>query len=93
MKKENSSSVPDSKAFPSGRFGGAVKRIMGFVWIIIAPVIIFFLISGAVNNIGHGSKDINKPIPWIIIITIFTPIAAGLMIFGYYAIKGEYDKN
>ena len=60
---------------------------------IIAPVIIFFLISGAINNIGNGSKDINKPIPWIIIITIFTPIAAGLMIFGYYAIKGEYDKK
>ena len=70
-----------------------LKRMMGFVWMIIAPVIIFLLISGAINNIGHGSKDINKPIPWIIIITIFTPIAAGLMIFGYYAIKGEYDKK
>ena len=70
-----------------------LKKLMGFVWMIIAPVIIFFLISGAVNNIGNGSKDINKPIPWIIIITIFTPIAAGLMIFGYYAIKGEYDKK
>ena len=93
MIKENSKSVPGSEASPSGRFGGAVKRIMGFVWMIIAPVIIFFLISGAVNNIGHGSKDINKPIPWIIIITIFTPIAAGLMIFGYYAIKGEYNKK
>ena len=69
------------------------KRIMGFIWIIIAPAIFFFLISGAINNIGHGSKDINKPIPWIIIITIFTPIAAGLMIFGYYSIKGEYDKK
>lgn len=70
-----------------------LKKIMGFVWMIIAPVIIFLLISGAINNIGHGSKDINKPIPWIIIITIFTPIAAGLMIFGCYAIKGEYDKK
>ena len=93
MIKENSSSVLGSKASPSGKFGGAVKRIMGFVWMIIAPAIIFFLISGAMNNIGNGSKDINKPIPWIIIITIFTPIAAGLMIFGYYAIKGEYDKK
>jgi purine-cytosine permease-like protein len=74
------------------RLGGAVKKIMGFVWMIIAPVIIFLLISGAINNIGHGTKDINKPIPWIIIISIFTPIAAGLMIFGYYAVKGEYDK-
>jgi amino acid transporter len=69
-----------------------LKKIMGFVWMIIAPVVIYFLVMGAVHNIGNGTKDINKPIPWIIIITIFTPIAVGLMIFGYYALKGEYDK-
>ena len=70
-----------------------LKKIMGFVWMIIAPIIIFFLINGAVQNIGHGTKDINKPVPWIIIITIFIPIAIGLMIFGYYAVKGEYEKE
>ena len=70
-----------------------VKKIMGFVWMLIAPLVIFFLISGAIQNIGNGSKDINKPIPWIIIITIFTPIAIGLMIFGYYSIKGEYNSE
>lgn len=60
---------------------------------IIAPVIIYLLVAGAVHNINSaGIKDINKPIPWIIIITIFTPIAIGLMIFGYYALKGEYTK-
>ena len=58
---------------------------------VIAPVIIYFLVTGAVYNIGKGAKDINKPVPWIIIIAIFTPIALGLMIFGYYAFKGEYD--
>ena len=93
MIKENTTFAQSSKASPSGRFGGAVKKLMGFVWILIAPIIIFFLISGAINNIGEGTKDINKPIPWIIIISIFTPIAAGLMIFGWYAIKGEYDKS
>ncbi len=69
-----------------------LKKKMGFVWMIIAPVIIYFLVSGAVHNIGYGTKDINKPIPWIIIISIFTPIAIGLMIFGWYSIKGEYNK-
>ena len=70
-----------------------LKRIMGFIWIIIAPVVIYFLVSGAIHNISStGTKDINKPIPWVIIITIFTPIAIGLMIFGYYAVKGEYNK-
>jgi amino acid transporter len=70
-----------------------LKKIMGFVWMLIAPVVIFFLVSGAIQNIGHGTKDINKPIPWIIIITIFTPICIGLMIFGYYAVKGEYERE
>ena len=70
-----------------------LKRIMGFVWIIIAPLIIYFLVMGAIHNISStGTKDINKPVPWIIIISIFTPIAVGLMIFGYYSLKGEYDK-
>lgn len=69
-----------------------LKKIMGYVWIIIAPVIIYLLITSAVQNISSGgNNDINKPIPWIIIIGIFTPIAIGMMIFGYYAIKGEYD--
>lgn len=66
---------------------------MGLVWIVLAPVIIYFLITSAVHNINSGgTKDINQPVPWIIIISIFTPIALGLMIFGYYALKGEYDK-
>jgi type VI protein secretion system component VasK len=70
-----------------------VKKIMGFLWIVLAPVIIYFLIKSALHNISSGgTKDINQPIPWIIIIGVFTPIAICLMIFGYYAIKGEYDK-
>lgn len=70
-----------------------IKKIMGFVWMLLAPVVIYFLVSSAVHNISSGgTKDINQPVPWIIIISIFTPIAVGLMVFGYYAIKGEYDK-
>ena len=66
---------------------------MGYGWMLIAPIAMYVLIAGAVQNISNtGTKDINNPVPWIIIITIFTPIAIGLMIFGYYALKGEYDK-
>ena len=70
-----------------------LKRMLGFVWMILAPVVIYFLVMGAVHNISStGTKDINKPVPWVIIILIFTPIAIGLMIFGYYALRGGYDK-
>jgi hypothetical protein len=68
------------------------KRILGYAWMLIAPVVIFLLVKGAFSNIQSvGTKYINQPIPWIIIIGIFTPIALGLFIFGYYCSKGEYD--
>ena len=68
-----------------------VKRIMGLIWMLLAPTIMYFLVRGAFHNIGNGTKDINQPVPWFIIIGIFTPIVMGFFIFGYYAFKGEYD--
>ncbi len=69
----------------------AIKKLLGYLWIVIGFASIIILIAGAVQNIDlQGSADINKPVPWIIIIAIFTPISIGLIIFGYYAIKDEY---
>ncbi|WP_315819723.1 DUF6814 family protein [Paraflavitalea speifideaquila] len=70
----------------------SLKKILGLVWLLIGPVVIYFLVQGAITHIDPaGKKDINNPVIWVIIITIFTPIALGLMIFGYYAWKGEYE--
>jgi hypothetical protein len=72
----------------------SLKRILGYLWITIGIAAIVVLIVGAVMNIDiNGTADINKPIPWIIIIVIFTPISIGLMIFGWYAVKGEYGPS
>ena len=69
-----------------------LKRTLGLVWIIIAVAAIAALLIGAVYNIDvKGTTDISKPVPWVIIIGIFTPISIGLIIFGWYAWKGEYD--
>jgi len=69
-----------------------LKKILGVVWLLLAPVVIYFLVSGAITHIDPaGKKDINNPVIWVIIILIFTPIAIGLMIFGWYALKGEYE--
>jgi len=70
----------------------SIKKLLGVVWLLLGPVVIYFLVQGAITHIDpSGKKDINNPVIWIIIITIFTPIAIGLMIFGYYALKGEYQ--
>ena len=70
-----------------------VKRFLGIVWMLTGPAVLYLLISSAVKNIDtNGKADINNPIPWLIIIIVFTPVAIGLTIFGYYAWKGEYDR-
>lgn len=71
----------------------SIKKILGIVWLLLGPAVIYILVSGAITNIDSaGKKDVNNPVIWIIIIAIFTPIAIGLMIFGWYAFKGEYDR-
>ncbi|HZF65935.1 MAG TPA: hypothetical protein VEZ55_15675 [Chitinophagaceae bacterium] len=71
-----------------------LKRYLGILWIGIGIASVIVLIAGAILNIDvNGKADINKPIPWIIIISIFTPIAIGLVIFGWYAWRGEYDRE
>jgi Family of unknown function (DUF6814) len=70
-----------------------IKKFLGIVWMLAGPAIIYLLLHGAIVNIeSGGKKDINNPVIWVIIIAIFTPIAIGLMIFGWYAFKGEYDR-
>lgn len=73
----------------------AIKKILGAVWIVLGPVIILFLISQAIDKIGAATSDIdrmNTSLQWGIIILIFIPICAGLVIFGLYSFKGEYNK-
>jgi len=70
-----------------------IKRYLGLLVLMIAPFVIYELINGAIENIDTaGKKDINNPVIWVIIIAIFTPIAIGLVIFGWYAFRGEYDE-
>jgi MFS family permease len=79
------------KPFPPAHV--VFKKVCGFIALVLGPVTIAVMLYIAYVNITAGGKaDINKPIPWIIIITIFTPIAIGLAIFGWYAIKGDYTE-
>lgn len=68
-----------------------LKRYLGVLWMLIGIVAIALLIYSAASNIGIAKGDIGKPIPWIIIIVVFTPVSIGLIVFGWYAFKGEYD--
>jgi len=67
-----------------------IKRILGLLWIVLAPVAIYYLIKTAASEIVK-KPVIDTKIQWVVFIVVFIPIAVGLVIFGYYATKGEYD--
>ena len=69
----------------------SIKRFLGFVWMILGPVAIIFLIRTALSEIVK-KPVIDTQIQWGVFVVVFIPIAIGMMIFGYYAIKGEYDR-
>ena len=68
----------------------SIKRYAGLLWMIMGPVAIFYLIKTAAEEIIK-KPVIDTKIQWVVFVAIFIPIAIGLMIFGWYALKGEYD--
>lgn len=67
-----------------------IKRWLGIVWMLLGPVTIFYLLKTAAAEIAR-KPHIDTKIQWAVFVVIFIPIAIGMVIFGYYAFKGEYD--
>ena len=67
-----------------------LKRIAGILWIIAGPLAIYYLVRTAIEEINK-KPVIDTKIQWAVFVIVFIPIAIGIMIFGVYAIKGQYD--
>jgi len=68
----------------------ALKRALGIVWIILGPLLLFYLIKTGASEIAK-KPGIDTKIQWSVFILVFIPIAIGLVIFGYYALRNEYE--
>ena len=67
-----------------------IKQLLGIVWMVLAPLSIFYLIKTAATEIGKNPVA-DTIIQWSVFVFVFIPIAIGFVIFGYYAWKGEYN--
>ena len=57
---------------------------------LLGPVAVYYLIKTAAVEIAK-KPVIDTKIQWAVFIIVFVPIAIGMVIFGYFAFKGEYD--
>jgi hypothetical protein len=69
-----------------------LKKALGIVWIICGPLMLYYLIKTGASEITK-KPVIDTKIQWGVFIGIFIPIAVGIVLFGYYALKGEYDSK
>ncbi len=69
-----------------------LKKYLGLVWMIMAPVLILFMVWQAVEKISQAtsSEKANTALQWVIILAVFLPICIGFFIFGKYSFQGEY---
>jgi uncharacterized membrane protein len=71
----------------------ALKKLLGIVWIGLASAAAYFciFIFGLPKFLSGKQEDL---VFGIIILFVLTPlIVVGLGIFGFYALKGEYNKD
>jgi hypothetical protein len=56
----------------------------------MGPLGIYYLIQTALSEIAK-KPVIDTKVQWSVFVVVFIPIAIGMVLFGYYALKGEYD--
>jgi hypothetical protein len=68
----------------------ALKKYLGIVWMLLGPAGIYYIVATAIEEIGK-KPVIDTKIQWGVFVIIFIPISIGMMVFGYFALKNEYD--
>ncbi len=69
----------------------AIKKLFGIVWSLMGIGIVPMVIMQAMKEIAAKPSEENW-IFWSIVIVVLMPIIAfSLIIFGVFALKGEYD--
>ncbi|MEY4552478.1 MAG: hypothetical protein RL099_806 [Bacteroidota bacterium] len=67
-----------------------IKKLAGIIWLLLGPASIYFIVRASAHEIAT-KPGIDTVIQWGVFVVIFIPIAIGMSIFGFYAIKGEYN--
>lgn len=67
-----------------------IKKYAGVIWILTAVITYSILLKTAWMQI-NAKPTTDTIVQWSIFAVIFLPIAVGLVLFGWLAMKGDYD--
>lgn len=76
-----------------------IRRMAGWLWLVLSLVLVGLLFYRAgweidlAKQCGKAADLLEKRMFWYVILPVFLPIMAGLGVFGFFAVKGEYDRE
>ena len=70
-----------------------IKRLLGIVWFVAGVTLALLLPYHTIVKLTSPTATKEDYVFWIVVATIFTPIIFGFILFGLYAVKGEYSED
>lgn len=68
-----------------------LKRSLGILWILLGASLVVYFPYKTYSVLTSSSATSEDYVFWIVVTGIFIPVILGLLLFGYYAVQGEYD--
>lgn len=69
-----------------------IKRSLGVVWMLLGTALVLYFPYQTYTVVTSSTSTSEDYVFWVIVTGIFIPVIFGLLLFGYYAVKGEYDE-
>lgn len=66
-----------------------LKKLGGIAIMLIGLLVLITVLEQAYLELS-SDPDMEKQVFWPVILPVFLPVIAGFMLFGYFAMKGEY---
>jgi hypothetical protein len=66
-----------------------IKKLGGITIMLLGLIALIKVLEQAYLELS-SNPDMEKQVFWPVILPVFLPVIAGFILFGYFAMKGEY---
>ncbi|GAB2575774.1 DUF6814 family protein [Spirosoma areae] len=69
-----------------------LKKYLGFLWILLGIYVGYERITDSLTKIGSPNLE-DRVFGWVVLCVLVPIVVGGLILFGKYALEGEYKSN
>lgn len=70
----------------------SIKKYLGIVWILLGLYVGYDRITDSIVKIGSDKLE-DRVFGWVILLVLVPIVVGGLLLFGKYALEGEYSNE